>query len=366
MTVFISYATENRPVATAACQSLEEDGFPCWIAPRDVIPGELWPVAITSAIERSDLMVVVLSSAAIGSDDVLREITLAAEEQVAILPYRIEDAPHTGAFKFFLNSRHWLNAFPDPLSEEHLAALKEALRRSRAGAPELVPADSPVAMVPPPPPDRRVALRTAAMVAAGALIAGPLALLLSSPLEGKPEARGAHTFLDLAEARERVAYYALERGIIWAVIGAVILMAWIWASRTRRPIVPSAIGAAFAGALGGALGGVIYQGGKYLANERLPNERELPDELVLRGSSYAIAGAFIGFTFARAAAPLARSEGVVAGAAAGVLAAWVTAQDLDTKADRYLSIALEAAILGGVLALAGAAASRRVPEKPPA
>src|SRR5215207_6934084 len=221
--VFITYATADRRIATATCRNLEDTGIDCWIAPRDVNPGESWPAAVTSAIERSRVMVVVLSAAAMRSDDVVREITLAAEERIAILPYRVDEVPLTGAFKYYLNPQHWLDASSQPLSQQHLDDLERALRRSLgAEATRAMQQREPVATLPPPPLDPR-----------------------------------ANRFADLAEARRRVAYYALERGVIWAVIGGAILVAWIWASRSKRPLLPSAIGVAFPAAGAGVLGGAL-------------------------------------------------------------------------------------------------------------
>lgn len=37
--VFISYAAADKPVADAACATLESRKIRCWIAPRDVVPG---------------------------------------------------------------------------------------------------------------------------------------------------------------------------------------------------------------------------------------------------------------------------------------------------------------------------------------
>jgi hypothetical protein len=38
--VFISYASPDSVVADAVCLALEREGVTCWIAPRDVVPGE--------------------------------------------------------------------------------------------------------------------------------------------------------------------------------------------------------------------------------------------------------------------------------------------------------------------------------------
>jgi hypothetical protein len=37
---FISTAQEDKPTADAACAMLEANGVKCWIAPRDITPGQ--------------------------------------------------------------------------------------------------------------------------------------------------------------------------------------------------------------------------------------------------------------------------------------------------------------------------------------
>ena len=76
--VFISYSTKDKPIADGICANLEAKGVRCWIAPRDIAPGEDWPTAITRAISVSRIMVLVFSSNSNSSEDVGRELILAA------------------------------------------------------------------------------------------------------------------------------------------------------------------------------------------------------------------------------------------------------------------------------------------------
>ena len=48
--VFISYSSADKPTADAACAVLERAGVRCWIAPRDIGPGEEWGSAILEAL----------------------------------------------------------------------------------------------------------------------------------------------------------------------------------------------------------------------------------------------------------------------------------------------------------------------------
>lgn len=60
--VFISYSTKDKVIADAICANLENRGIRCWIAPRDILPGKKWGGSIIEAIERSKILVLVLSS----------------------------------------------------------------------------------------------------------------------------------------------------------------------------------------------------------------------------------------------------------------------------------------------------------------
>ncbi len=107
--VFISYASQDKDVADAVCQALERAGVTCWIAPRDVVPGESYASAIVHAIDATRLMVLVLSENATTSPHVLREVERAASKLHAVVAFRIDLAPMSAELEYFLNSCHWLD-----------------------------------------------------------------------------------------------------------------------------------------------------------------------------------------------------------------------------------------------------------------
>jgi hypothetical protein len=53
--VFISYASHDAAVAQNVCAALETAGFPCWIAPRNVMPGTMYADGIVHAIDESSI-----------------------------------------------------------------------------------------------------------------------------------------------------------------------------------------------------------------------------------------------------------------------------------------------------------------------
>ncbi len=51
--VFVSHSTKDSSVARLIAEALEEQGFPCWIAPRDVPPGGRYGEAVIDGINVS-------------------------------------------------------------------------------------------------------------------------------------------------------------------------------------------------------------------------------------------------------------------------------------------------------------------------
>jgi TolB-like protein len=108
--VFISYASPDRGIADALCAALEQDGLTCWIAPRDVVPGEFYADAIVRAIDTAKVLVLVLSKDSAESPHVLREVERASSKRHPLVSVRIDLAPLPSALEYFLNTSHWLDA----------------------------------------------------------------------------------------------------------------------------------------------------------------------------------------------------------------------------------------------------------------
>ena len=120
--VFISYSSKDKAIADSIVAALEQNEIRCWCAPRDIRPSEDWGMAITSAIEGSRVFLMIFSGNASQSQHVLDELLFAINQQVVILPFRIENLDPEGAMKLHLSSRHWLDAF-EPSWESHIKPL---------------------------------------------------------------------------------------------------------------------------------------------------------------------------------------------------------------------------------------------------
>jgi TIR domain len=137
--VFISYSTEDKPAADAVCAILEKNGVRCWIAPRDIMPGADWGESIVKGIRSSRVLLLVFSTNANNSRQIKREVEIAADGGVTIVPLRIENILPTESFKYFLGNIHWLDALTPPL-EKHLqevaAKVKAILSTESVSPPE--------------------------------------------------------------------------------------------------------------------------------------------------------------------------------------------------------------------------------------
>jgi hypothetical protein len=84
--VFVSYSSKDSSQVRRIVGELEKRGRLCWMAPRDIPPGvPSWAEPIVTAIASSKLMLVLLTEHSIPSVEVLREVTLAADEKVPLL-----------------------------------------------------------------------------------------------------------------------------------------------------------------------------------------------------------------------------------------------------------------------------------------
>lgn len=129
--VFISYASSDRAAAEQVCAALETRGIRCWIAPRNVLPGEDWGMAILAAISAARCMVVVHSAATGNSIHVRNEVVTATSQRLPLVPVRVDEAPPGGALRLHLAAWHWLNAYPPPVAA-HAEMLASGVRASFA------------------------------------------------------------------------------------------------------------------------------------------------------------------------------------------------------------------------------------------
>lgn len=122
---FVSYAKADGKRAQEVADCLEERGFKCWIAPRNVRPGRAYGDEIIRGIESSRCLILVLSSASNQSAFVAREIERAVSKRKPVFPIRIEDVEPSASLELFISSTQWIDAFSGKLGSriDQLASL---------------------------------------------------------------------------------------------------------------------------------------------------------------------------------------------------------------------------------------------------
>lgn len=140
--VFISHSAQNAQIANTICQILEQEGIRCWIAPRDIQGGDQWATAIVQAVKDACLMVLLFSSETAQSTEVLKELRLAANHRIGVLPVRLEEVRPVNEFEYELCTRQWLDVFPPPL-EKYVGSLIAAVRTQAGLGTRNAPASCP-------------------------------------------------------------------------------------------------------------------------------------------------------------------------------------------------------------------------------
>ena len=182
--IFISHAGQDLKVANTLCRALEGRGFKCWISGRDILPGENFQVAIVRAIRAARIMLLVFTGNSNNSEEMTKELALASQHRLIVIPLRIEDVTPNEAFSYEFATRQWIDFFADweaamdqlslristaIAADPALASAAEAphaeLEHATASPPAIEPrplaesapperAQAPVAPVEPPKPAR--------------------------------------------------------------------------------------------------------------------------------------------------------------------------------------------------------------------
>ena len=161
-TVFISHSSRDNKVARTLCEALEQRGVTCWISSRDIGPGDNFQEAIVRALRGARAMILVFTANANNSDEIKKEMALASQNRLAVIPVRVEDVVPNDAFAYEFATRQWVDVFGD--WDRAVGRLADQVREF-AGDGAAVP--RPLA---PPPPARRRGLVVA--IAIGIAIFG--------------------------------------------------------------------------------------------------------------------------------------------------------------------------------------------------
>jgi len=112
--VFICFSSKDEAIARGVVQFLEARAIQCWISARDVEPGQNYQESIVQALESAKIIVFLFSESSNQSGEIKKELSLAAGANIAVIPLRLSSITPSGALRYELATRQWINLFPDP------------------------------------------------------------------------------------------------------------------------------------------------------------------------------------------------------------------------------------------------------------
>jgi hypothetical protein len=111
--IFICYSSKDEAIARGVVEFLEAEGLDCWIASRDVQPGQNYQETIVQALEKAQGIVFLFSESSGTSGEIKKELSLAGGYKTPVFPLRLSPITPTGALRYELATRQWIDIFPD-------------------------------------------------------------------------------------------------------------------------------------------------------------------------------------------------------------------------------------------------------------
>ena len=125
--VFISYSSKEISDAETIRNVLEQNGIPCWMAPRDIPGGSNYSHEIPIAIRNCQVFVLLLSQNAQSSHWVLKELDMAVNCGKVIIPFMLEDCHLNDEFNFLLSGAQRYSAY-----QKKTDAMQKLINRVKA------------------------------------------------------------------------------------------------------------------------------------------------------------------------------------------------------------------------------------------
>jgi hypothetical protein len=111
--VFISFSSRDESKARTLVEALERRGVRCWISFRDLPGGSIYMDRIWEAIQEASALVLVFSRNADASEEIKKEVELAKQRNLLIVPFFIEKVNPSRGFAFEIKIRQWVDGYSD-------------------------------------------------------------------------------------------------------------------------------------------------------------------------------------------------------------------------------------------------------------
>jgi hypothetical protein len=130
--LFICFSSKDETVAREVVGALEADGLKCWISLRDVLPGQNYQEAIVQALEAASGIVFLFSEQSNKSAEIKKELSIGGSMSVPVFPLRLSPIAPSGALRYELAIRQWIDIFPH--RQHALAKLAKTIKDALDGS----------------------------------------------------------------------------------------------------------------------------------------------------------------------------------------------------------------------------------------
>lgn len=180
--VFICFSSKDEAIARGVVAFLESAGLKCWISLRDVQPGDNYQESIVRAIEAAQAIVFLFSELSNLSGEIRKELSIGGSINVPVFPLRLSPIAPTGALRYELATRQYIDIFPDrDASLTKLAATIKHVIENPGAEDSAAPAMPAAPRIAQPPREPLVASGSKQFEAIRTLLArhiGPIAKVL--------------------------------------------------------------------------------------------------------------------------------------------------------------------------------------------
>jgi TIR domain len=152
--IFICFSSKDEATAREVVEFLELEGLKCWISLRDVPAGQNYQENIVQAIEGAEGIVFLFSGNSNASGEVKKELSIGASLDRPVFPLRLVPVTPSGALRYELAIRQWIDLFPD--KQRALRKLAETIKKTAVisatgerDQPPIVPIAAPGAQMVP-------------------------------------------------------------------------------------------------------------------------------------------------------------------------------------------------------------------------
>ena len=110
---FISFSNKDEEVAHRVYDALILRGIDCWISTRNIPTGANYQEEIVRAIKTASVMVLIFSENANSSLEIPKEIALASQNHLVLMPLKIDETEAVNGFEYNLATSQWIALYQD-------------------------------------------------------------------------------------------------------------------------------------------------------------------------------------------------------------------------------------------------------------